>query len=48
MFGTHGIPNVVVSDNGTVFTSDEFKTFMELNGTRHVKFALYHPTNGLA
>ena len=48
MFATHGIPDVVESDNGTVFTSDKFETFMELNGTRHVKSALYHPaTNGL-
>ena len=43
IFATHGIPDVVVSDNGTVFTSD-----MELNGIRHVKSAPYHPaTNGL-
>ena len=49
MFATHGIPDVIVSDNGTVFTSDEFETFMTLNGIRHVKSAPYHPsTNGLA
>ena len=49
MFATHGIPDVVVSDNGTVFTSDEFGTFMRHNGIRHVKSAPYHPsTNGLA
>ena len=49
MFATHGIPDVVVSDNGTVSTSDEFETFMEFNGIRHGKSAPYHPaTNGLA
>ena len=49
MFTTHGIPDVIASDNGTVFTSDEFETFMTLNGIRHVKSATYHPsTNGLA
>ena len=49
MFATHGIPDIIVSDNGTVFTSDEFETFMKLNGIRHIKSAPYHPsTNGLA
>ena len=49
MIATHGIPDVIVSDNGTVFTSDEFETFMRLNGIRHVRSAPYHPsTNGLA
>ena len=49
MFATHEIPDVVVSDNGTVFTSDEFGTFMRHNGIRHVKSAPYYPsTNGLA
>ena len=48
MFATHGIPEIVVSDNGTVFTSDEFETFMTSNGIRHIKSAPYHPsTNGL-
>ena len=49
MFATHGIPDIIVSDNGTVFTSEEFETFMKLNGIRHVKAAPYHPsTNGIA
>ena len=49
MFATHGIPDIIVSDNGTVFTSEEFETFMKLNGIRHIKTAPYHPsTNGLA
>ena len=48
MFATHGIPDIIVSDNGTVFTSEEFETFMKLNGIRHIKTAPYHPsTNGL-
>ena len=28
MFSTHGLPKVVVSDNGSVFTSSEFQQFM--------------------
>ena len=48
-FATHGIPNIIVSDNGTAFTSGEFSEFMVKNGIRHLKTAPYHPaTNGLA
>ena len=28
MFSTHGLPRVIVSDNGSVFTSSEFQQFM--------------------
>ena len=49
LFDIHGIPDVVDSDTGTVFTSDKFETFVRHNGIRHVKSALYHlSTNGLA
>ena len=49
IFATHGLPEVFVSDNGTQFTSAEFKTFMERNCIRHLHSAPYHPaTNGLA
>ena len=40
---------MLVSDNGTCFTSSEFQSFMELNGIRHIRSAPFHPsTNGLA
>eukprot|EP00731_Ephydatia_muelleri_P025722 Em0017g805a len=43
------LKEVVVSDNGTAFTSMEFQTFMKRNGIRHVCCAPYHPSsNGLA
>lgn len=49
IFSTHGIPELLVSDNGTVFTSQEFKDFTKQNGIRHTTSAPYHPaTNGLA
>ena len=49
LFATHGIPEVIVSDNGIQFTSAEFSQFMTKNGIRHVKTAPYHPlSNGLA
>lgn len=48
-FSTHGLPKMVVSDNGPCFTSQEFETFMEKNGIQHVMSAPYHPSsNGLA
>ena len=49
LFSTHGLPDVIVSDNGTAFTSVEFETYMKRNGIRHVRCAPYHPSsNGLA
>ena len=49
IFATHGIPELLVSNNGPAFTSSEFEEFMHLNGIRHTTSARYHPaTNGLA
>ena len=45
MFATHGLPETVVSDNDTVFTSDEFKQFVDRNGIRHIRIAPYHPSS---
>ena len=48
-FATHGLPEMLVPDNGSAFTSKEFQTFTSRNGIRHVKCSAYHPsTNGLA
>ena len=41
IFATHGLPEILVSDNGSVFTSTEFSEFVKHNGIRHVKSALY-------
>ena len=44
-----GLPEVIVSDNGTTFTSDEFVQFLRKNEVRHVRTPPYHPaSNGLA
>ena len=50
VFATHGLPRKVVTDNGSSFTSEEFRTFMSENGITHVMTAPYnHPSsNGLA
>ena len=48
IFAKHGLPDMLVSDNGSVFTSKEFADFMKHNGITHIKSSPYHPaTNGL-
>ena len=48
-FASFGIPEILVTDNGSNFTSSEFEEFLNSNGICHVKTALYHlASNGLA
>ena len=48
-FASLGLPEVIVSDNATNFTSEEFEQFLKKNGVKHVKTPPYHPaSNGLA
>ena len=48
-FATHGLPEIVVSDNGSCFTSDEFQGYMKVNGIKLLHSSPYHPaSNGLA
>lgn len=47
-FSNHGLPELIVSDNGTCFLSAEFKEFLDKNGVQHVTSAPYHASsNGL-
>ena len=49
IFSTHGLPYIIVSDNGSVFTNKKFANFMTYNDITHVKSSLYHlSTNALA
>lgn len=49
IFSRFGLPTVVVSDNGTAYTSIEFQNFMKTNGVKHKFSAPAHPsTNGQA
>ena len=48
-FAVQGLPDNIVSDNASGFTSCEFADFMKNNGIRHTTSAPYHPsTNGAA
>lgn len=48
-FATHGIPDVVISDNGTGFVAAEVKDYLHRLGIKFIQTAPYHPaSNGLA
>ena len=49
LFATHGLLETIISDNGSVFKSTEFASFVTKNGIQHLTIAPYHPaSNGLA
>ena len=49
IFAAHGLPKIIVTDNGPAFVGDAFEQFCQRNGVRHVPTAPYHPSsNGQA
>ncbi|XP_054278063.1 uncharacterized protein K02A2.6-like [Macrosteles quadrilineatus] len=47
IFATHGYPKECVSDNATIFTSEEFRAYCKINGIFQKFIAPGHPaTNG--
>lgn len=48
LFARFGICRTIVSDNGSQFISEEFETFCQVNGVKHIKSTPYHSrTNGM-
>lgn len=49
IFSRFALPKVIVSNNGTQFTSDIFNRFCQTNNIKHIKPAPYHlKSNSLA
>jgi len=48
-FATHGIPYLIVSDNGPQFVTEKFQHYCMSRGIQHITTAPYHPcSNGEA
>ena len=48
-FATHGLPEIVVTDNGSNLVCREFEDFLKQNGILYIRTAPYHPaSNGMA
>ena len=48
VFSRYGLPEELVTDNGTSFTSKEFTDYLEHNNVRHLRTSVYSPNeNGL-
>lgn len=49
VFSRFGVPHVIVSDNGTQFTSHQFQNFCKTKGINHLTCSPFHPqSNGQA
>ena len=49
LFASYGLPDQIVTNNGSQFTSSEFQRFTKANGIKRIRSAPYHAaTNGEA
>ena len=45
VFTNFGLPEQIVTDNGSALTSKEFETFLQRNGIQQIRTAPYHPAS---
>ncbi|XP_060547412.1 uncharacterized protein K02A2.6-like [Pantherophis guttatus] len=45
LFTTHGLPDILVSDNGPQFTATQFEGYLVELGVRHILSAPFHPAS---
>lgn len=43
LFSKYGILDIIISDNGTQFMSEEFQNFCKIYAVKHVITPPYHP-----
>ena len=49
LFAAYGLPEQLVSENGPQFLSEDFATFVKMNGIKHIRCSPYHlSSNGAA
>ena len=39
MLATHGLPTHIIPDNGSQLVSEQFETFLKMNGIQHITSA---------
>ena len=47
LFARFGLPEIVVTDNGTCFVSTEFEKFLKGNVVKHTTSVPYHPASNV-
>ena len=45
LFAQFGVPEIIVSDNGSQFVATKFQSFCRMNEIRQIQIAPYHPSS---